>query len=225
MPETDPINNWLFAAMSEADQATLRSSLVRHALAQGDVIFRKGEVLELVHFPVSAQIANVMALDTGDSLAVGTVGREGIPGLAAFMADEPVAWNGVALVGGVAWSAPAEAVRSLASASYDFTTSLLRATHDSQAEMHTQAICVSAHLIRARLATWLLTLQERTGTSSINRTQEEIARQFSVRRTTIVAAMANLRQRGAICKTRRGRIVIQDRNALKEAACTCYGRR
>ena len=77
MPETNLVNNWLFAAMSEADQDTLRPSLVRQALTPGGVLFRTGDALDLIHFPVSAQIANVMVFGTGESLAVSTVGREG----------------------------------------------------------------------------------------------------------------------------------------------------
>lgn len=39
MTDTNLINNWLFAAISEADQDALRPNLVRRALAQGDVLF------------------------------------------------------------------------------------------------------------------------------------------------------------------------------------------
>ncbi|WP_425982129.1 hypothetical protein [Brevundimonas sp. TWP1-2-1b1] len=45
MPETNLINNWLFAAMTEADQDALRPGLVRQALTQGDVLFRAGALI------------------------------------------------------------------------------------------------------------------------------------------------------------------------------------
>ncbi|MDB5420519.1 MAG: hypothetical protein JWR59_466 [Brevundimonas sp.] len=224
MPETDLINNWLFAALCEADQDTLRPSLVRHALPQGDVLFRAGDALDFIHFPVSAQIANVMVFDTGESLAVSTVGREGVTGLAAFMANEPVGWNAVAHVGGVVWSAPADALRILAAASPDFAALLLQATHQNQLEAHSQAICATFHSVMPRLARWLLTLQERTGLSSFTLTQDAFARLLGVRRTTIVEAMSGLKERGALAKNTRGRIVIKDRGALREAACACHGR-
>ena len=224
MPETNLINNWLFAAMSEADQDALRPSLVRHAMTQGDVLFRAGDAPDVIHFPVSAQIANVMVFDTGESLAVSTVGREGVTGLAAFMANEPVGWDAVAHVGGVVWSAPADALRILAAASPDFAASLLRATHQNQLEAHSQAICATFHSAMPRLARWLLTLQERTGLSSFTLTQDAFARLLGVQRTTIVDAMSSLKERGALARKTRGRIVIKDRDALREAACACHGR-
>lgn len=224
MPDTNLINNWLFAAISEADQDALRPNLVRRALAQGDVLFRTGDVLDVIHFPVSAQIANVMVFDTGESLAVSTVGREGVTGLAAFMANEPVGWDAVAHVGGVVWSAPVDALRTLAAASPGFAALLLRAAHQNQLEAHTQAICSTFHSAMPRLARWLLTLQERTGLSSFIITQDAFARLLGVRRTTVVEAMGSLRDRGAIAKNTRGRILIRDRGALREAACACHGR-
>ena len=75
-----------------------------------------------------------------------------------------------------------------------------------------------------RLARWLLTLQERTGLSSFIITQDAFARLLGVRRTTVVEAMGGLRDRGAIAKNTRGRILIKDRGALREAACACHGR-
>lgn len=78
MPETNLVNNWLFAAMSEADQDTLLPTLVRQALTQGDVLFRTGDALDLIHFPVSAQIANVMVFDTGESRQGGGCAKLGL---------------------------------------------------------------------------------------------------------------------------------------------------
>lgn len=225
MPETDPINNWLFAAMSEADQDILRPSLVRHALEEGDVIFRRGDILDVIHFPVSAQVANVMVVDEGNSLAVSTVGREGVTGLAALLANEPIGWDGVAHVGGIVWCAPADAVRTLAAASADFALLLLRAAYQNQRDAHTQASCAAFHFIVPRLATWLLTLQDRAGLSSFTLKQDDLAQMFGVRRATIAEAMGDLKERGAVAKGMRGRIVIQDRSDLKQAACTCYRRR
>ena len=93
MPETALINNWLFASMAVADQDVLRPSLARREVEIGDVLFSAGDHVDVIHFPVSAQIANIMRLPSGESLAVSSVGREGVTGLAAFMALEPLGWG------------------------------------------------------------------------------------------------------------------------------------
>lgn len=111
MPETTLINNWLFATMQPADQAALLPALIRRQLTQKEVLFRTGDDVTHIHFPVSAQIANVMVFDTGESLAVSTVGRDGVTGLAAFLANAPIGWDAITHVGGVVWSAPASTLR------------------------------------------------------------------------------------------------------------------
>lgn len=224
MPETHLINNWLFAAMSGSDQAALHPGMIRRHLSQGDPLFRAGDDVDVIHFPVSAQIANVMVFDTGESLAVSTVGRDGVTGLAAFMARQPIGWHAITHVGGVVWSVPADALRVLASRSPHLNGLLLEATHQNQLEAHTQAICATFHPVLQRLARWLLTLQERTGLSSFEMTQHDFASMLGVRRTTIVEAIGELRARGALVKNTRGRVIIRDRMVLRTAACSCHGR-
>lgn len=224
MPETNLINNWLFAAMEPADQAALRPKLVRRQLVPKEVLLRTGDDVDHIHFPVSAQIANVMVFNTGESLAVSTVGRDGVTGLAAFMAHQPIGWDAITHVGGVVWSAPAGMLRVLAAQSPHLTGLLLDATHQNQLEAHTQAICATFHAVMPRLARWLVTLQDRTGLSSFALTQDDFAQFLGVRRTTIVVAMSELRASGALAKNTRGRVIIRDRSALKAAACSCHGR-
>ena len=222
MPETNLNNNWLFAAMSEVDQDTLRPAMTRHEVEYAEVLFQAGDVVDVIHFPVSAQIANIMRFDTGESLAVSSVGREGVTGLAAFMAVEPLRWDAIAQVPGVVWSISAHLVRALAIHSTEFATQLLRATHANQVEAHSLAICATFHLIMPRVARWLLTLHERTGQTSFIITQEDLANLLGVQRTTINAAMISLREAGAVSGKSRGRVTIKDRAVLKSLACSCH---
>ncbi len=221
MPETNLVNNWLFAAMSEPDQAALRPSLERRELAYAEVLFRLGDVVDVIHFPVSAQIANVMRLETGESLAVSSVGRESVTGLAAFMAEEPLGWDATVQVPGVVWTVPAHILRARAAHSPELATQLLQATHANQVEAHRLAICATFHPTLPRLARWLLTLQERTAQTSFDITQEDLARLLGVRRATISEAMITLRTAGAAGGTR-GKVKIKNRDVLKALACSCH---
>ena len=222
MPETHLINNWLFASMSAPDQDALRPALTRREVAYTEVLFHSGDVVDLIHFPVSAQIANVMRFDTGESLAVSSVGREGVTGLAAFMAVEPLGWDAIVQVPGVVWTVPAHTLRALAARSPELEIQLLKATHRNQLEAHSLAICATFHLILPRLARWLLTLQERTGQTTFTITQEDFADFLGVQRTTINAAMTALRTAGALGGRARGKVTIKDRAVLKALACSCH---
>jgi len=224
MPETDLVNNWLFTAMGEVDQAILGPQMRRQDLVQGEVFLRSGNAVDVVCFPASAQLANVMAFDTGERLAVSTVGREGLSGLGAFMANQALGWDAIAHVPGAVWTVSADILRERVSRSPGLAVLLLKAAHDNQIEAHGQTICATFHQVLPRLARWLLTLQERTGSSSFNLTQGEFASLLGVQRTTIVEAFKGLRLTGGLARRTRGRVVIRDRDALAAQACACYGR-
>jgi DNA-binding transcriptional MocR family regulator len=75
--------------------------------------------------------------------------------------------------------------------------------------------------VTPRLARWLLTTQDHTGSSEFILRQEDLAKLLGVQRTTIVEAFRVLTEQGAIA-SRRGRIKLLDRASLKLAACECY---
>lgn len=224
MPETSIINNWLFAGMNRADQEAVRPLLVRRELRQGELLLRAGDNVNEVHFPVSAIIANVIRFEDGESLEVGSVGREGITGLAAFLAMEPVGWDSIVLVAGVSWSMPAAELQALALKSPDLNSAFQRATHELQHDACRRALCTAFHDVQSRLAHWLLSLQERTGLSTFRVTQGEVADLFGVQRTTIVSAFSFLKQAGALAPRLRGQLAIRDRKVLRQYACPCHGR-
>jgi CRP-like cAMP-binding protein len=84
------------------------------------------------------------------------------------------------------------------------------------------AACNRLHDAEERLARWLLTAHDLTGTSSILLSQGFLADVLGARRTTVTLAAGALRERKLI-SYRRGRIQILDHEKLKAAACECYG--
>lgn len=84
------------------------------------------------------------------------------------------------------------------------------------------AACSRLHDAEQRLARWLITAHDRTGTSSILLSQVFLADILGARRTTVTLAAGTLRRRKLIAY-RRGRIQLLDHERLKQAACECYG--
>lgn len=213
--------NSLWAAMPAEDQAALRPHMVLRHLPQGDVITRTGEMVEIVYLPVTADLANVIRFDDGRSGMATNVGREGVTGLAAFLAEEPCGWDVEVQVAGDAWALPADVLRRRMDESGPLRHLLLRLTHNNQVEAAQNAVCNAVHAVTPRMARWLLTIQDRTGQSEFRLTQEDLAITMSVRRTTVNASWQELRKAGGIGSTR-GVVRIQDRQALQQEACECY---
>lgn len=217
-----PISNWIWQAMAPADRDVLRPHARRRVLARGDILMNASDHVDLVYFPVTADIANVIRLSDGLAGMATTVGRDGVTGLAAFLANEPLGWDILVQIGGEAWSLPADRLRQQTMASPDLQALLMRLTHKNQVEAAVNAVCNLRHPVMPRLARWLLTTQDRTGVAEFSMTQEEIGALLGVQRTTMNEAFQELSSHDAIVISR-GKTRIGNRTALKRCACECYG--
>jgi CRP-like cAMP-binding protein len=83
--------------------------------------------------------------------------------------------------------------------------------------------CNALHTVEARLARWLLLLQDRIdGTEALPITQELLAEMLGVQRTTVSAAARALQQAGLIAY-KWGSVTVLDRAGLERVSCECYG--
>ena len=222
MSDEDPDGNRLWRAMAAEDKAALRPHLTLRHLPQGDIVTRSGDELKVVYLPVTADLANVIRFEDGRSGMATNVGREGVTGLAAFLANEPCGWDVEVQIAGDAWALPADPLRQRTQDSPELLRLLMRLTHNNQIEAAQNAVCNAVHTVTPRLARWLLTIQDRTGRDEFRLTQDELATSMSVRRTTVNASWQELGGLGGI-HGRRGVVRIVSRDVLEQAACECYG--
>ena len=219
----EPSSNWAWRAMEAADRAALQPSLTLCHLPQGDVLMRAGDAVDAVYFPVTAEVANIVRLSDGKGCLAATVSCNGVTGLAAFLADELLGWDLDVQIGGDAWRLPSDVLRKRCDVSSELRKLLLSLTHQIQIQSSVNATCHSRHALTPRVARWLLTTQERTGTKEIPVTQDLVADWMGVSRTSVVESFRTLAELGAT-ETRRARVTIVDRAKLKSQACECYGR-
>ena len=81
--------------------------------------------------------------------------------------------------------------------------------------------CNRLHDVEARLARWLLMIQDRTATTLLKLTQEFLGQMIGSQRTTVSAVAGALQARGLI-EYSRGNVRILDRTGLENTACECY---
>lgn len=81
--------------------------------------------------------------------------------------------------------------------------------------------CGAHHDAKSRIARWLLMSSDRSFSSSVSITQEELAGLISVRRTSVSLASQPWVENGII-RQRRGAVDILNRPALEAEACECY---
>ena len=85
------------------------------------------------------------------------------------------------------------------------------------------AACNALHSLDARLARFLLSIEDRIGLhAELRLTQEDLAHALLVQRTTVNARATKLQRLGLITY-QRGVITVQNRAGLQAIACECYG--
>lgn len=213
--------NHLLASMPEAVRAALQPHLVRTSLQKGQVLIEQGAEVETLHFPLNCDLSNVAVFGDGRAAETSTVGREGVSGLAAFLAAEPCWWQVAVQTAGEAVAVRSTALRAQTLANPEVLQLFLRATYDYQCQAAQSAACNALHEVTPRLARWLLLIADRSRSPVLKLTQQDIATLLGAQRTTITAAAMSLRAARAI-DYRRGSLTIRDRERLEGLACECY---
>jgi CRP-like cAMP-binding protein len=213
--------NKFLSAIEPEDLAVMLPRMREVELRKGQVLIKQESAVEEVHFPLTAQLCNLTVFGDGYSVETAVVGREGLSGLAAFLADAPCAWQVVVQIPGTALVLPASVLRSRALVSANLRNLLLRLVHDHQAQSAQTAACNSIHRSTPRLARWLLMFADRQEGMSLAITQQDLAAVLGMQRTTINQAANELKASGAI-NYLRGKIRITDRVLLEAASCECY---
>ena len=216
-----PYGNHLLDTLQPADAAALKPHLRRVEVEAGlTLIEQDTEVIEL-HFPADAQLANLVRFSDGRAVQTALVGREGLSGLAPFMACQPCGWEVAARLPGAIYVATAAAVRERMWASRPFMNQLLRLSYIYQMQAAQHAACNAVHGALPRVARWLLTASDMTPGEPVHLTQEELAGLLGAQRTTVNEAASQLKARGAI-RYSRGVVRILDRPLLERLACECH---
>ena len=207
--------------LSVQDVTALEPAAQRRFLSRGDLLLHRGDEVSTVYLPLTADILNLVHAEDGGSIMTANVGREGVTGLAAFLAKQPIGWDLVVQVEGDAIAIPAPIFRAQAERSPDLLAALIRLTHFHQLESAQNILCSARHTVKSRVARLLLELHDRTGKTEFDLTQEEISARLAVQRTTINSAWGILAGLGAV-RASRGRIRLLDSHRLQEQACQCY---
>ncbi|WP_374276031.1 Crp/Fnr family transcriptional regulator [Brevundimonas sp.] len=216
-----PFGNRFLDALSAEDRRVLAPRLRGAVLETDRIIIDQGAPVDEVHFPVDAQLANQVRFADGRAIETAVVGREGVSGLAPFMADTICAWEVVVRLGGRCHVIEAQVLRSLSEERPTLMRRLLALTDFYQTQACQTAACNALHQVLPRVARWMLTARDLAEGDRIRFTQEELARLLGSQRSTVSEAAHRLKRR-ALIDYRRGQILIRDRAGLEAVACDCY---
>jgi CRP-like cAMP-binding protein len=191
-------------------------------LERGAVLYNTGDRVRYVYFPISCVLSTLASLSDGSTLEVNVIGREGAAGMISGTGSCEASARSVVLVSGTAVRAPVRWVRSQFSRSEGVRAVVIRHVENLIFQVQQSAVCATRHPVEARLARWLLAIQDRALCDSMRFTHEFVAGHLGVNRTSVTLAAADLQRQGLITY-RRGVVRVVDRGGLEGASCECYG--
>jgi CRP-like cAMP-binding protein len=215
--------NRILAALPPEEIERLRPHLTRRSLVLGDVLHPPGQTIDTVYFPHSGVCSFTLTMRDGRTVEVGTIGNEGIAGMALVFHGPFGESQTVVQVG----DGEADGMRA----------GFFLAEMDRRGPLHhlvnrySQALmslimqsvaCNALHDVPQRAARWLLMTHDRVGADAFQLTQEYLAAMLGVRRPTVTVIARELQTKGLI-NYRRRNIRILDRAGLERASCECYG--
>jgi CRP-like cAMP-binding protein len=186
-----------------------------------ELIYTAGKPMEYVYFPLTSVASLVIDMEGGQSVEAGTIGREGLLGLTAFLGSRRSVWRALSQIAGDALRAPVDAFREEALRIDSLNQLLRRYTIALMAMLAQTAACNRLHSLEERMCRWLLMTRDRVDSDQFPLTQEFLGQMLGVRRPSVSLTGAALQSKGLIRYTR-GQIAISDRAGLEAAACECY---
>jgi CRP-like cAMP-binding protein len=213
--------NHLIDSLPGGDRKRLLALCEPIELSMSQILADSSTQARHVYFPTGGFVSLLTPMDEPPVLEVGMVGNEGMLGVQIALGLTRGALHARVQGAGAAWrittgSFKAELVRSGA-----LRRSLNRYVHVTMLQLTSVARCLRFHQIEARLARWLLMTHDRAHADHFVVTQESIAYMLGVRRVGVTKAAMELQRKGLI-EYARGQVTIVDREALENAACTCY---
>ena len=180
-----------------------------------------GGTMHHVDFPIDAVLSVVATLVNGDSVEVGTVGRESFVEADAALESSISSRTSFCQVKGRVGRMSVEHFDERMKTSAPFARLMrhnVRATLFSAQQF---VACNAKHSVLQRCARWLSMTADRVGSTQFTLTHDFLSIMLGVRRAGVSEAADALSRLGAI-QYARGLVTVLDKAVLEGAACECY---
>jgi hypothetical protein len=216
-----PCNN-LLRRLSAGDFALIAPHLVREEARSNTPLYNPGDDVDTVHFPCGASLVSyLVASEDGRDVETILVGREGAVGGIVSLGYLPAYTRITVKFGGPFVRLPIAKLDDAKTASPSLRNVFARYADCLLAQMFQSTACNAAHSIEQRTAKWIISAMERTnGDNVVPLTHEQLATLLGVGRSYASRVIQIFKSEGVL-ETRRGSILVRNREALQKRACLC----
>jgi len=215
------IRNRILGALPNEEYGRIAPYLSAVRFEKDDVIYRSEDPIDFVYLPESGLISLLSTTETGSTIEVAMLGKEGVVGLPIILKNRIIPYDVKVRFRSDALKIKAEIFQEEFDKGQVLHEFVLRYLNVMIMQISQSSICNRFHTIEATLSRWLLTVQDQTSSNTLDLTQKVISEALGVPRTGVTVAAGALQTAGAI-RYSRGKIVILDRVRLESHSCECY---
>lgn len=216
------MHNQILLRLPSKESSALFSKLEFVTLPAPAVLTELDEPIKYAFFINDGLASILKVMDDGKSIEVGLCGKEGWIGIPLAMGFSSSSNRIIMQVGGSAFRVKAADLLIAMRESPALAASLQQFGQQLALQAEQVAACNRLHEVEERLARWLLMSQDRLGSNKLPLTQNFLAHMLGTRRASVTVAAGILQRAGLITYTR-GQVIIENRAALEDSTCECYG--
>jgi CRP-like cAMP-binding protein len=216
-----PAFNRLLAALEARDLNRMAHDLREETLAVRAVLFDRGELVDRVHFPHTAIIAQQLTDERGRATAAVMIGCNGLAGLGSCLSGGRSLTRQVVLAAGTSFSLDRASFLNAMDYSKRLRDIITSYADAAISETMQNAACMARHTVEERLARFLLDCVDGEHGEKIQIAEDIFAVVLGIEPRQLVLAARRLRSLGAL-HYQDGTYVVPDRAELRSLACECY---
>src|SRR6266852_1958585 len=216
-----PFNN-LLRRLSAGDFALIAPYLEHEEAGPSELLYNPGDAVEIVHFPCGPSLATYLVCnEDGRDVETILVGREGAVGGIVSEGYLPAYTRIMVKFGGPFVRLHVGKLDAAKIKSATLRNVFARYADCMLAQIFQSTACNAIHSIEQRTAKWIIAAIERTnGEEAVPLTHEQLATMLGVNRSYVSRVIQIFKANG-ILETRRGSILVRNREVLRNRACLC----
>jgi hypothetical protein len=215
-----PFNN-LLRRLNASDFALIAPHLTSETATANDLLYNPGDDVEVAHFPCGPSLASFMVPnEDGRDVETILVGREGAVGGIVSEGYLPAYTRIIVKFGGPFSRLPVGKLDAAKTKSNTLRNIFARYADCMLAQMFQSTACNAIHSIEQRTAKWIISAMERTDGDIVPLTHEQLSTLLGVGRSYTSRVIQTFKAEGVL-ETRRGSILVLNRDALQIRACLC----
>ena len=211
----------LLQLLRSKEMALVADALEVIDVSIGQVLYEAGDMVHYTYFPCDKMLVSyVLLLDDARRVETALIGREGAVGGIVSQGQLPTYCQAIVQYPGSALRIESAKLEYAKSQSVHLRHFFARYSDCLLAQIFQTVACNAAHTLEQRTAKWLLSVMERTGEPMVPLTQEHLAGMLGVGRSYVSRVLNKMKSQSLI-RTARGRLIIDDVEALTHASCGC----